>query len=281
MTRFVLAAALLLLAGCASSQQRLSLDKTRSDAALLTASAKAQLDAGNFAHAFDLSAAALARDPKNNEARIAYAETALRAGNPREALKAYAALEGVPEYTDRAHRGKAAAQFALGDADAALATLEAAIAGAPSPETLVAFARLTALRQDWAKSNAAYETAIRLRPTAQIYNDYGAALIAQHQYGAAQQAFVHALEIDPALAEAQNNLRLTYAWEGRYDRALADVSPGQRPQILNNVGYIAMQRGDRANAKLFLLEALRSSPTFYKRAADNLQALQATTSAPP
>jgi len=277
MTRLLGAVLLFALAGCATAPATRSGADSGADSAVLIASANTELQGNRPDAADELFARALKRDPANNDAKLGLAESALRAGRAEQARDRYAVLEGVKDYADRAYRGKAAAEFALGDADGALATLRAAAAEAPSADTWLALAHLEDARHDWPEANTAYAEAIRIAPTARAFNDYGVSLLDQQRYDEAQTAFLHALEADPALAESQNNLRLAYAWQGRYDAALVDVLPNERPEVLNNLGYIAMKRGDVARAKLLLMEALRSSPTFYKKAADNLQALQGTT----
>ena len=43
----------------------------------------------------------------------------------------------------------------------------------------------------------------------------------------------------------------------------------------NNLGYIAMMKGDYAKANHYLQEAITLSPHYYKKANDNLKQLEA------
>jgi Flp pilus assembly protein TadD len=47
------------------------------------------------------------------------------------------------------------------------------------------------------------------------------------------------------------------------------------PNLLNNVGYIAMQRGDLATAEGYFARAMESSPSYDAVAAQNIEQLKA------
>jgi len=63
------------------------------------------------------------------------------------------------------------------------------------------------------------------------------------------------------------------AWQGKYAEALTDVSRVDAPVTLNNVGYIAMQRGDLGHAEAYFAQAMQLSPAFYDKADRNLNFL--------
>ena len=46
----------------------------------------------------------------------------------------------------------------------------------------------------------------------------------------------------------------------------------------NNLGYIAMMKGDYDKANVYLQEAIKLSPHYYKKANDNLKHLEALES---
>ncbi|MDZ7309842.1 MAG: protein kinase [candidate division KSB1 bacterium] len=54
---------------------------------------------------------------------------------------------------------------------------------------------------------AAYHTVLRIQPTAQLYNNLGAAYEANGNFAAAMSAYRRALELDPRLAVAQRNFQ--------------------------------------------------------------------------
>ena len=50
--------------------------------------------------------------------------------------------------------------------------------------------------------------------------------------------------------------------------------------MLNNIGYVAMLRGDYESADVFLHRAIDESPVFYDTAEQNLERLQTLVDKP-
>ena len=92
--------------------------------------------------------------------------------------------------------------------------------------------------------------------------------------------FEKALRLDPALDAAGMNRRLAMAYQGRYGDALADVPPARLVEALNNVGRVAMRRGDYAQAETLLKRAMAASPTLNEAIANNLRDLEALEARP-
>jgi Flp pilus assembly protein TadD len=99
-------------------------------------------------------------------------------------------------------------------------------------------------------------------------------LLLQRRYREATDMFQKALAADPGLGIARANLRIALAWQGRYDEALIGAASAERANALNNVGYIAMLRGDYQAAQKYLAQALTGSPTYQEQAARNLDMLK-------
>jgi Flp pilus assembly protein TadD len=110
-------------------------------------------------------------------------------------------------------------------------------------------------------------TAIAAAPTApaaqdisQSDLDQGKAQFLQANYGLAEQHFRKAVELRADNAEAWMGLAASYDELGRFDFAdraydqLLKVA-GRRPQIVNNMGYSQLLRGNRKKARSLLLEA--------------------------
>jgi Flp pilus assembly protein TadD len=128
--------------------------------------------------------------------------------------------------------------------------------------------------REWEQARASYEQALWAAPdAARIHNNLGVSLLRAGAAAAAIDQFGKALELAPGLAIAQTNLRLALAFEGRYLEALAGVPERSLPEALNNVGYIALVRGDHARAEAYFLRALEASPSFFEPAWRNLQYL--------
>ena len=278
--RYIVLAAVVLLSGCASQSRPGASTTAPRGAATLVSYGREELKADHIESAASLFSKALTMDPHNGDAQMGAGEAALRAGKAEDALHWFGQAETQAGYESRALMGEASAQAALDNVDAAVTLLRRCVDLAPhDADAWVALARIYESRSQWADANKAYLAAINAQPTAQSYNDYGVCLFGQHRNAEAREQFLKALDQDPALAEAQNNLRLTYAWEGNYQEAMMQVPAAEKPQVLNNIGVVAMERGDTRNAELFFAEAIRTSPTYYKKAVENLQALKAARGA--
>jgi len=88
----------------------------------------------------------------------------------------------------------------------------------------------------------------------------GKAQFRDANYGLAEQHFRKAVELKADNAEAWMGLAASYDELGRFDFAdraynqLLKVA-GRKPQIVNNMGYSQLLRGNRKKAKALLLEA--------------------------
>ncbi|QPC92684.1 hypothetical protein [Mesorhizobium sp. INR15] len=88
----------------------------------------------------------------------------------------------------------------------------------------------------------------------------GKAQFREANYGLAEKHFRKAVELKADNAEAWMGLAASYDELGRFDFAdraygqLLKVA-GRKPQIINNMGYSQLLRGNRKKAKALLLEA--------------------------
>ena len=88
----------------------------------------------------------------------------------------------------------------------------------------------------------------------------GKAQFRDANYGLAEKHFRKAVELKADDAEAWMGLAASYDQLGRFDfadRAYAQLLKvaGRKPQIINNMGYSQLLRGNRKKAKVLLLEA--------------------------
>ncbi len=102
----------------------------------------------------------------------------------------------------------------------------------------------------------------------------GASYMMQKNYAEAARTFSKALEADPGFEKAETNLRMALAWQGKYAEAAAGTRRRELPSVLNNVGYIAILRGDYDRAEALLNQAMEASPSFNDRAWENLRYLE-------
>lgn len=88
----------------------------------------------------------------------------------------------------------------------------------------------------------------------------GKAQFRDANYGLAEQHFRKAVELKADNAEAWMGLAASYDELGRFDfadRAYSQLLKvaGRKPQIVNNMGYSQLLRGNKKKAKALLLEA--------------------------
>jgi Flp pilus assembly protein TadD len=272
-------AALLAVTGCAASAPQINEDALRASAqsqeTILTA-AEADITARRFQLASQRLArldAAMAETPR---VQFAMAEVLLGLDRPHEALARYQAVETDPAYQSLAWQGMGLSLLAIGDVPQATTQLEHAVAADPKLwRAWTGLGRAHDEQKRWADAAAAYDGALAAEPgSAVILNNMGMSLLLQHRYAEAAGAFESAIAKDPAMETARSNLRIALAWQDRYDEALAGLQSAERADALNNIGYVAMLRGQYPQAQRFFTQAMEASPTYHHGAAKNLEALK-------
>ncbi|HET6618385.1 MAG TPA: tetratricopeptide repeat protein [Dongiaceae bacterium] len=242
---------------------------------LLTA-AETDLEARRFQLAYQrltrLDQAALATP----RAKWVQGEVLLGLNDPKEALAQFQAVQTDETYRARAYQGMGLSLMALGDLSVARPQLERAVEADPALwRSWMALGRIHDGDKDWPAAEAAYGKALAAQPNSPvIVNNMGMSLMLQHRYAEAVQTFQRALAIDPTMEMTRANLRIALAWQGQYDEALVGARAGDRADALNNVGYVAMLRGDQGAAQQYFSQALEISPTYHERAARNLETLK-------
>lgn len=234
------------------------------------------LESGRLDAAVALSERLLLANPGDAGASLLAAEVRLAQGALREAEGAFGKLadHADPRIAARALQGQGLAMAAAGNG-AAQAILQRAVASdARLWRAWNALGYLYDLQRAWALAEQSYDMALAAAPrAAEVFNNRGYSRLLQGRYGAAQADLAHALSLDPALAAARENLRLALAWEGRYDEALLGAASGARPQVLNNVGFVALLRGDYDRAERLFLQAMEINPAYDEAVARNLARL--------
>ena len=130
-------------------------------------------------------------------------------------------------------------------------------------------------REEWAEAGESYRKAIAVVPdNSVVRNNLGFSLFMQGRLDEAISELIKAVRMDPEFALARTNLRLAYARKGRYLQALAGLTEDDLGEALNDVGYIALMRGDYENAEAYLLRAMEADPAFNERAWRNLNYLR-------
>jgi Tfp pilus assembly protein PilF len=132
---------------------------------------------------------------------------------------------------------------------------------------------LADIRQDFAEAAPHYDRAIEIRPQApMLYNNLGYSRYLAGDWDAAQRQFERALSIDPHYDQARLNLGLLHVRKGHYERAVNAFRRVMGPaQAYNQVGYVCMGEGKLVEAEHFFLKAIKTSPTYYAKANENLE----------
>ncbi len=126
------------------------------------------------------------------------------------------------------------------------------------------------------EAEALFKKADRIVPNnPEILNNLGFALYSAEKYPEAMAYYNLALQIAPGFKKALYNYALLQGRLGNYDLAYdAFVKVSSEAEANNNLGYIAMMKGDYVKANEYLQEAIKFSPNYYKKANDNLKHLK-------
>lgn len=272
---------LALLAGCASTAPlppaTATGDPDREMLPDLVRKAEAALTDGRHAEAGHHYKRIVAIDPASIAARFGMAEIRLAAGDASRAQELFEGLVDHPDYGPRALQGRGLARLMLGQHRAAEDDLRKAVGRDPSLwRAWNGLAQIQDGERAWTASRGSYEKALTVVPDSPVvHNNLGFSFMMQGRVEEATRAFLTALRRQPDLKAAQANLRLALAWEGRYVDALAGVGMAQLPEVLNNLGYVAMVKGDLPVAEAYFTRAIEASPSYYRIAAENLIRLKA------
>ena len=279
----LLLVALLLLAGCATGSgpergEELTAapasisDSQRARAEELVSLAEKALAQKRLKDAEILLERALSNDPGNPEIILNYGELHLARAEHQKAAATFTALINDAPVSARALQGRGIAALLLGDELIGRESLEQAVATDPTLwRAWNALGFLEDSEQNWALAEAHYAKALAQNPESAIaHNNRGFSRMMQRRIAEAIRDLNRALQLDQDFTIAKENLRLAYAWDGRYHLALSGVEDRNLPRVLNNIGYIAILRRDFSIAEAYLVRAMELSPRYHEQAAKNL-----------
>jgi Flp pilus assembly protein TadD len=252
-----------------------------SSTAALVAAGDATREDGRYSEAIEIYQRALIADAGADAARLGLAECLLALQRPREAKPVFEALATDERFRPLALQGAGLSELAARNYAAAKTALAAAVAGEASLwRAWNGLARIADLERRFGEAETYYESAMKLRPdSAALYNNRGYSRLASGKANESLADFRRALVLEPDSETIQNNLRLALAALGDYAEATRNLPREHATAVLNNVGYVAMRRGDLPAAEALLARALSDNPNYDSVAATNLDRLTALKAA--
>jgi Flp pilus assembly protein TadD len=132
------------------------------------------------------------------------------------------------------------------------------------------------LNNDFSLAQYHYLAALRAQPrSVMLLNNLGYSRYLAGYWDSALAYFNQTLTIDPMNRRTWSNLGLLYVRMGNYtDATNAFGKVMDEPQALNNVGYLCMLEGKYNIAERFFRKAIRTSPSYYAVAYENLSLLK-------
>ncbi len=229
---------------------------------------------GLFEDATILIGRALKKDPNNARARLILAEIYLATGRTAFASATFKEVASSADVRAKALQGWGITLLKERKLEAGHKVLQEAVKEDPTLwrawNALGAFydsqRRWDEARESYAKALGAEEP-----DSALVHNNLGYSLLIQRKYSEAASEFTAALKLRPGLRVARTALRAALAWQGRYEEAARGAGHKELPTVLNDIGYIAMLRGDLVAAEAYLVRAMEASPAFNETASRNLR----------
>ncbi len=246
------------------------------------ADAERALDAKDYQRAYNILRQHLIRNPTDDAAKLSLAQTYLGRYEGRNAQTVLDSLTDETRDSPRAHLLRGLALLVVGERVEATVQLEMALEADPSLwQAANGLGLIHDFEKRWDEAEASYRLALEKKSdSAVVHNNLGYSYLRQGRLDEATKAFTTSISIEPNLATAVSNLRLALAAKGRYIDAAAGTVRADLPQVLNNIGYVAMVRGDYESAGVFFQRAIDESPVYYDTAEENLERLKTLTGRP-
>jgi len=254
-----------------------SVDDFLAPAALVTA--QAHYDAENFPQAYVGFRDIILRDPNHRDARIGLGNSALALGRTAQAYGLFTQLAKDP-YTP-AQKGPIVAGLVLTeiaqrtDIDVEVRINDALEITLDDPRLWNALGRFHDTAGNSLIAQDAYVRALETgRAASSVVNNLGMSYLMRGDLALAKAKFEQAILLNKDKKLYDNNRRLVLALEGHYEKAAQGLGHTRTADILNDAGYIAMQRGENRTAEILFRKAADISPAFHLKAKSNLETLK-------
>lgn len=219
--------------------------------------------------------AALAQEPQRADFRRGLAKSLSRAKRYPEAGRIYQEMIalGQEKPADKLDYAMVAAH--LQKWDEVQRQLGSIPQGLNTPRRFMVEALLEDHRQNWPAADAAYARAESLTTNpAAVLNNWGVSLMSRGDLARAEVTFERALTYNSRLFNAKNNLAISRGLQGNFQLPVVPMTEKEKAIILNNLGLIALRRGEENIAKGLFAAAVEVHPQHYGAAADRLAALE-------
>jgi Flp pilus assembly protein TadD len=200
----------------------------------------------------------------------------VKARRPTEAVTVWSKVVEHPEATEDDKVDYADALIRDGKWEKADLVLDSV---PPTHETYKRY-RLEAMvadsNKEWQKADSFYETAVGLttKPGG-VLNNWGYSKLTRGDFTDAEKLFAQAIQQDPELFTAKNNLILARGAQRNYSLPVIPMKQTERAQLLYTLGLSAVKQGDVETGKALLREAIDTHPQHYEDAVRSLRALEA------
>ena len=264
---------LLTAAACESiATKKDPIPKSVIDAANLTDLLLAAGDPGESVTYFE---AALAEEPSRADFRRGLAVSLSRAKRYPEAARVFQELvtlnQDIPE--DRINYAFVAAR--LQRWDDVRAVVNDLPPGVETSRRYLVVGMLADHDQNWAMADQSYARAETLATNpANVINNWGVSKMSRKDLPGAAATFERALSFDSRLFSAKNNLAISRGLQGNFELPIVPMTEREKAIILNNLGLIAMRKGETGIARGLFAAAVDAHPQHYAAAADRLAALE-------
>ena len=142
-------------------------------------------------------------------------------------------------------------------------------------ESMNALGVLHDLQKEYDTAQQYYLTALTSFPrSSKLLNNLGYSYYLQQNWKEAEKYFRQAVTYRPGFSQGWSNLALAYMQQGQVENAkLAFEKTVDNHQALNNIGYFEYLRNNSDEARKNFSEAVKSSPSYYSVAQQNLASI--------
>ena len=238
--------------------------------------AELMLAAGDPAEAVNFFAAHLETHPDSIASQRGLARSLVRSGRVSEALPVWRSVVAHPEAGNDDRVMLADTYIRANDWANAEKTLNAIPPTHESFDRYRLEAMLADSKKQWARADHFYETAAGLttRPSS-VLNNWGFSKLTRGQPAEAERLFNQALQHDPTMFTAKNNLALARAGQRNYRLPMVQMTQQERAVLLYTMAIAAIRQGDTTIGRTMLAEAIDTHPQHYEEAVRALRALEA------